>query len=144
MKLWLALILVMLLSYFANGLNPQTAPSGDGALIPAAWTPLVYTVNAVFILAIGTLVAGCPDRRLLRSIAGLFCILSAPFLLYVDFTGERVWGRLTANELPGGSLASPGNGALPEAVRRDEDANAGRRSIFAGTLTGRAPRFRPC
>lgn len=98
-KIWLALLLVILLSYVVNGMDARTAPSGSGTVIPAAWTPIVYTINTVFILVIATLVAGCPDRRLLRSIAGLYCIFAAPFLVYVDMTGERVWGRLAANDL---------------------------------------------
>src|SRR5258708_3797763 len=100
MKIWLALLLVILLSYFVNAMDARTAPTAsEGLFIPAAWTPLVYTLNAVFIMGIGTLVAGCPDRRLLRSIAGFYCIITTPFLIYIDLTGERVWGRLSANDL---------------------------------------------
>jgi O-antigen ligase len=99
-KIWLALLLVILLSYSVNAMDPRTAPSaaGEGA-IPAAWTPIVYTLNAFFIMVIGTLVAGCPDRRLLRSIASPYCILGALFLVYVALTGEMVWGRLRANNI---------------------------------------------
>jgi O-antigen ligase len=99
-KVWGAFIIVMLLSYFVNMLSPETTPSGgDGSVIPAAWTPIVYTLNTVFITAIATLVAGCPDRRLLRSIASMYCLLGALYLLYVDLTGKMVWGRLSANDL---------------------------------------------
>jgi O-antigen ligase len=45
------------------------------------------------------MVASCPDRRLLRSIAGMYCLLATPFLIYVCLTGERLWGRLVANDL---------------------------------------------
>jgi O-antigen ligase len=99
-KIWLALILVILLSYFVNALNPLTALGGGaGTAIPVAWTPIVYTLNVVLILVIATLVAGCPDRRLLRSIASIYCILGGLFLLYVDLTGEMLWGRLRANDI---------------------------------------------
>ncbi len=97
-KMWLALLIIVLLSYFLNLTDPQTAPSPNGDVGIGAWAPVVYTVNLVFILGIGTLIAGSPDRTLLRSIAGLFCILFAPLLVYIDLTGERTWGdRLYAN-----------------------------------------------
>jgi len=100
MKIWLALLLVILVSYVVNDMDPRTAPSAtEGLAIPAAWTPIIYTINAVFIMAIGTLVAACPDRRLMRSIGGLYCIFGTPFLIYVDLTGEMLWGRLVANDL---------------------------------------------
>jgi O-antigen ligase len=99
-KLWLALLLVILLSYLVNVMDPVTAPSGiDDLAIPAAWMPIIYTFNVLFILAVATVFAGCPDRRLLRSVAGLFCVMGAPFLIYIDITGERIWGRLSANDL---------------------------------------------
>lgn len=99
-KIWLAFLVVILLSYLVNVTNPATAPSGtDVGVIPIAWSPIVYMLNAVFIMAIATLVAGCPDRRLLRAIASQYCVLAAVFLLYVDATGERVWGRLRANDI---------------------------------------------
>jgi O-antigen ligase len=101
MKIWLALLLVILLSYLFSAMNPQTAPTGsDGMTIPAAWTPMVYTLNTAFVLGIGTLVAGCPDRRLLRSIASLYCVIATPFLVYIDLTGKMVWGRLFADLQP--------------------------------------------
>lgn len=99
-KLWLVYLLVILLSYLWNVANPQTAPSGSSdSLIPAAWTPLTYTVNAAFVMTIGTLVAGSPDRRLLRAIASFYCIIGALFLAYVDLTGKMIWGRLFANDI---------------------------------------------
>src|SRR6202043_1477491 len=56
--------------------------------------------HPVFVLGIATLVAACPDRRLLRSIGSIYCVLSTPYLVYVDLTGEMLWGRLVANDLP--------------------------------------------
>jgi O-antigen ligase len=98
MKIWLPLLLVILLGYVVNAMNPETAPSGytAGLTISAAWAPIVYIFDTVLILAIATLVAGCPDRRLLRSIASLYCVFSIPFLIYIDLTGKMTWGRLTA------------------------------------------------
>jgi hypothetical protein len=97
-KIWLAYMLVILLSYLWNVAHPGTAPSGESdTLIPAAWMPLTYTLNAAFIMAIGTLVGGSPDRRLLRTIASFYAIICAAFLAYVDLTGKMVWGRLLAN-----------------------------------------------
>jgi O-antigen ligase len=97
-KLWFAYLLVILLSYVWNVADPQTAPTvGDVGVIPAAWTPLVYTLNAAFIVIIGTVVAGSPDTRLLRSIASYYAIIAAVFVVYVDLTGKMVWGRLYAN-----------------------------------------------
>jgi O-antigen ligase len=100
-KLWLALLLVVLLSYLGNAIDPRTAPSGtEGLSVPDAWVPLIYTINLIFILGIATLVAGCPDRRLLRFIAGFYGIFASPFLFYIDLTGEVQWGRLTAGLQP--------------------------------------------
>src|SRR5215469_16657322 len=101
MKMWLVLLLVILLSYVVNAIDPQTAPSASqGLTIPAAWTPIVYILNVVLVLWIATLVGGCPERALLQSIAALYCVFSTPFLVYVDLTGETVWGRLTAGLEP--------------------------------------------
>jgi O-antigen ligase len=100
MRIWLALVLVIVVSYVANALDPHLAPQPeDNLAIPATWIPIVYTLNVVFIAAISTLIAGCPDRRLLRSIAGMFCAPAAAFLVYVDLTGTMLWGRLVANDL---------------------------------------------
>jgi O-antigen ligase len=100
MKIWFALLLVIVISYLAAALDPQTAPrANEGLTIPAAWTPVVYTINTAFLLSVATLVAGCPDRRLLREMAGLYCLFATPFLMYVYVTGETIWGRLAANDL---------------------------------------------
>lgn len=80
----MAFVLIVLVSYIFNG---------------ASGTPLVFVGELVFMCAAAILVAGCADRRLLRTIAGAFSIASAPFLLYIDFTGEYRWGRLVANDL---------------------------------------------
>src|SRR5580700_10826699 len=99
-QLWLIYLLIILLSYVWNLMDARTTPTDLGlgpSLIPAAWTPLVYTLNAAFIMVVGTLVAGCPDRRLLRSIASFYCVIAALFLVYIDLTGKILWGRLYEN-----------------------------------------------
>ena len=59
-KMWLALLAVVLLSSFVNLINPRTAPIPGDELGGGAWTPIIYAVNLIFILGIGTLVAGAP------------------------------------------------------------------------------------
>jgi O-antigen ligase len=98
-RIWLAFLLVMLLSYVASGFDPMRAPSAGEGVIPAQWTPIVYILNTILLLAIGTLVAACPDRRLLRTIASLYCLFSIPYLIYIDLTGDMLWGRLVDNDL---------------------------------------------
>lgn len=100
-RMWLVLLVVILMSYLVGASDPRAARS-DAAdlLIPLAWIPIVFAINTVFVLAIATLVAGCPDRRLFPSIASIYCVLTAPFLVYIDITGERVWGRLSAGLQP--------------------------------------------
>lgn len=99
-KIWLALLFVILLSYVVNAMDPRTAPTAtNGTVIPPSWIPVVYTMNTAFITAIATLVAGSPDRRLLRAVASFYCVITAPYLLYVDLTGKMLWGRLAANDL---------------------------------------------
>lgn len=134
-KLWLVLMLVIVLSYLVNVMDPQFAPN-SGAVdgIPAAWGPIVYTLNTIFILAIGTLVAGCPDRRLLRSIASLFCILNAPLLIYVDLTGKMLWGRLVANDLEPNMWGLMGLTVCVAALARKVDLLAVV-SFIAGAIT---------
>jgi O-antigen ligase len=98
-KMWIILLLVILISYVVNVADPRTAPAGVGLAISPAWTPMVYTLNVVFITSIATLIAGSPDRLLLRSIASFYCIFATPFLVYIDLTGEMLWGRLVAGDL---------------------------------------------
>lgn len=100
-KIWLVLLFIVLLSYVANGLDPlRQVPIGGDLAVPQAWLPMVYVLNMAFILSIGTIAAGCPDRRLLRSVAGLYSILAVPLLIYVILTGNYVWGRLSAGLQP--------------------------------------------
>jgi hypothetical protein len=100
-KMWFALLMVVLLSYVASDLDPATTtrPIEGDPIIAAQWVPLAYTLNVMFLAVLGMLVAGCPDRRLMRSIAGAFSVLCAPFLIYINLTGHREWGRLEANDI---------------------------------------------
>jgi O-antigen ligase len=99
-KISLLLLLAILLSYVANAVDASSAaiPS-DAPAIPTAWLPIVFTLNTAFIFVIGIVLAGSPDRDLLRSAASIFCYLSAPFLLFATVSGEYVYGRLSANDL---------------------------------------------
>ena len=130
-RIWLALLLVMLMSYVASGFDPMRAPSvgGEGA-IPAEWTPVVYILNTILLLAVGTLVAACPERRLLRTIASLYCVFSIPYLIYIDLTGKMLWGRLVDNDLEsnnwGWSCAASAPRRQAGAARRPGSATAAR------------------
>jgi len=81
-KFSLVLLLVVLLSYLGN---------------VTGWTPIYYVCDLAFVLGISVMVAGSPDRRLLRSIAVAASLLLSLLLIYINFTGHYVWGRLTAN-----------------------------------------------
>src|SRR5262249_41015550 len=61
---------------------------------------IVFTLNTIFIMGMATVVAGCPDRRLLRSTASLYSIYAIPFVVYILLTGDRLWGRLSAGLQP--------------------------------------------
>jgi O-antigen ligase len=61
-----------------------------------AWVELVYLLNLAFVFAIATLIAGCEDDSLLVRMCSTYAIMSAPFLLYINLTGEYRWGRLVA------------------------------------------------
>jgi len=99
-RYWFALVIIIVLSYVANAFDPTMQPMNATNLpISPAVTTLVYAFNVVLILAIATIVAGSPERDLLREIASTYALLGAAFLLYVDVTGTMTWGRLTANDI---------------------------------------------
>jgi O-antigen ligase len=83
-KISLAFTAIIVFSYFANAWD---------------WMPIIYTINTVYIFVVAIIVAGSPDRDLLRAVAGIFSILTAVFLVFVCYTGEYVWGRLSANNI---------------------------------------------
>jgi O-antigen ligase len=76
--------LIVLLSYLFNG---------------ADWSAVTYVVELLYLTSVTILVAGCPDRRLLPSIAVLYSVPTALWLLYIDFHGTYVWGRLVDGNL---------------------------------------------
>ena len=83
-KFALVLILIILLSYFGNTQD---------------WTPIIQTCNIAFVLGITILVGGSPDDRLLPAIAMLCSIFTGILLIYINLTGEYVWGRLAAHHI---------------------------------------------
>jgi O-antigen ligase len=94
------LLLAILLSYVSAATDARLAPvTTDGPTVPLQWMPVVFTINTLYIFMLALLVAGCPDRRLMRTAAAVFAILCAPFLLWVVLTGEYLWGRLTAQNI---------------------------------------------
>ena len=64
------------------------------------WQDLINVLNLVFVFAIAMLIAGCADEGLLISLCPPYAILSAGFLVFINLTGEYVWGRLTAGLQP--------------------------------------------
>jgi O-antigen ligase len=80
-RLALVILLTILFSYLPN---------------PPGWTAFVYVIDTGYVFALAIIVAGCPDHRLLRSIAAAFSLMSALFLIYINLTGEYIWGRLSA------------------------------------------------
>jgi hypothetical protein len=133
-KFWLALLLVILLSYVVNGMDPRTAPSGSGVIIPAAWTPMVYIFDTLFVMWIATLVSACSNRELMRLIGSFYCVFAAPFLIYIDFTGEMLWGRLVANDLQPNNWGLMGLTACLAAFARKPDPIA-MASFVSGAYT---------
>jgi O-antigen ligase len=83
-KFSLVLVLIILLSYFGS--------SDD-------WTPLIQACNVTFVLGIAVLVAGSPDERLLPALAAVCSLFTGIMLVYVNFTGEYIWGRLAAHHI---------------------------------------------
>lgn len=64
------------------------------------WEDLVNLFNVLFIFIIGVLIASSTDPRLIMRIAAAYAVLLSPYLLYVNITGEYVWGRLHAGSQP--------------------------------------------
>jgi O-antigen ligase len=81
----LVFLLIAVLSYLVNGTG-SPAPTFVGEL--------------VYLFMLGMLVAGCRDRRLLRTTAAMFSLVSGLFLTYVDMTGEYHFGRLESGLQP--------------------------------------------
>jgi O-antigen ligase len=64
------------------------------------WQDLINVLNLVFVFAIAMLIAGCADGELLMKLCPPYAILSAGLLVFINLTGEYVWGRLTAGLQP--------------------------------------------
>jgi O-antigen ligase len=64
------------------------------------WQDLISVLNLVFIFAIAMTIAGCADGELLMRLCPPYAILSAGFLVFINLTGEYVWGRLSAGLQP--------------------------------------------
>ena len=80
-RLFIVFLLIVLFSYLSNG-------SGGEAFD--------YVMELMFIFGVAMVIAGSPDPQLIRAIAVIAGVLNAVFLLYIDFFGEYVWGRLYA------------------------------------------------
>ncbi len=77
-------LVIVLLSYLFNG---------------AGWAGVTYVVELLYLSTITILIAGCPDRRLLPTIAELYSVPTAIWLIYIDFHGKYLWGRLIEGNL---------------------------------------------
>lgn len=85
--LWfmVAFVLVFLASLLAND---------------TSWVDLANVINVIFIFVIGYVVASCADTSLIWRIAGVYAVLTAPYLLYINVYGQYEWGRLKAGTQP--------------------------------------------
>lgn len=82
--LWIFLV-IFFLSYMVN---------------PFTWEDLVNLFNVLFVFLIGILIASSTDTSLIGRIAGAYAVMLTPYLLYINLTGERIWGRLHAGSQP--------------------------------------------
>lgn len=64
------------------------------------WEDLVNLFNVLFVFLIGVLIASALDSSLVMRIAGAYALLMSPYLLWINLTGEYVWGRLHAGSQP--------------------------------------------
>lgn len=83
----IAMVLIVAVSYLANP---------DRVL---DWTPVIYTVNVIFLFSVGIIVAGCPDQRLAAAAGAAYSVITALFLIQINLSGLYVWGRLSAGNL---------------------------------------------
>lgn len=65
-----------------------------------SWEDLVNLFNVLFVFLIGFLIASSIDSTLVMRIAGTYALMMAPYLLWINLTGEYVWGRLHAGSQP--------------------------------------------
>lgn len=64
------------------------------------WEDLANLANVMFVFMLGMLIASTTDTSLIMRIVGAYALMMVPFLLYINMTGERVWGRLHAGAQP--------------------------------------------
>ena len=64
------------------------------------WEDLVNLFNVMFVFLIGILIASSLEHTLIARILGLYALLISPYLLWINLTGEYVWGRLHAGSQP--------------------------------------------
>jgi O-antigen ligase len=64
------------------------------------WEDLVNLFNVMFVFLIGMLIASSLDHSLVARILGIYALLITPYLLWINLTGEYVWGRLHAGSQP--------------------------------------------
>jgi O-antigen ligase len=82
--LW-AFLTIFLISYLVNEYT---------------WEDLVNLFNVMFVFLIGILIASSLDQSLVARILGIYAVLVSPYLLWINLTGEYVWGRLHAGSQP--------------------------------------------
>jgi O-antigen ligase len=80
-RMALFFVLIALLSFLANGANSAA---------------ITYTIELLFLFTVAIVVGGCPDARLIPTIAIIASVPNAVFLLDVVFTGRYIYGRLIA------------------------------------------------
>lgn len=83
-RMMFVFLFIVLLSYLFNG---------------ADWSGVFYVVELLYLSAVTLLVAGCPDRRLLPTIAEFYSVPTAIWLIYIDLFGKYEWGRLIEGDL---------------------------------------------
>ena len=64
------------------------------------WEDLINLFNVMFVFLIGILIASSLDHTLIARILGIYALLISPYLLWINLTGEYVWGRLHAGSQP--------------------------------------------
>lgn len=74
-------ILVILISYLGN---------------IESWLGFVYLFNMAFVFCIALVIAACAEERMIADVTASYAVLGAILLLFVNLTGEFVWGRLAA------------------------------------------------
>lgn len=64
-----------------------------------SWKNFAFLLNIIFVFIVAMIIAACPDRRMITSIAASYAVMGAIFLLFVNLTGDFQWGRLIAGSI---------------------------------------------